>query len=144
MTEPVFVDSNVLVYAFDDADPAKQRAAQSWRTALWKARLGRLSFQVLSEFYVSALRIRKSAAADVRDEIRDLLAWRPVLIDATLVETGWAIQDRYKLSYWDALIVAAARVASCRYLLSEDLQAGQDFDGVNVVNPFLTDPADLN
>src|SRR5215467_7709684 len=133
MTEPVFVDSNVLVYAFDDADPAKQRAAQRWRTALWKARLGRLSFQVLSEFYVSALRIRKSAAEEVRDEIRDLLAWCPVLIDTTLVETGWAIQDRYKVSYWDALIVAAARVASCRYLLSEDLQAGQDFDGVKVV-----------
>jgi len=143
MTEPVFVDSNVLVYVFDDADPAKQQAAQNWRTALWKARLGRLSFQVLWEFYVSALRIRKSAAAEVRDEIRDLLAWRPVLVDAALLETGWTIQDRYKLSYWDSLIVAAAKAASCRHLLSEDLQPNQDFDGVKVVNPFLTKPADL-
>jgi predicted nucleic acid-binding protein len=143
MTDPVFVDSNVLVYAFDDADPTKQRAAQHWRTALWKARLGRLSFQVLSEFYVNVLRIRKSAAAEVRDEIRDLMAWRPVLIDATLVETGWAIQDRYKLSYWDALIVAAAKASSSPHLLTEDLQPDQDFDGVRVVSPFLTKPTDL-
>lgn len=144
MTEPVFVDSNVLVYAFDNADPAKQRAAQSWRTALWKTRLGRVSFQVFSEFYVNVLRIRKNAAQEARDEIRDLLAWRPIQIDIALLETGWAIQDRYRLSYWDALIVAAAKAASCRYLLSEDLQEGQEFDDVKVVNPFLTHPEDLN
>ena len=143
MTEPVFVDSNVLVYVFDNADSAKQRAAQNWRTALWKTKLGRVSFQVFSEFYVSVLRIRKNAGEEARDEIRNLLAWRPVQIDAALLETGWAIQDRYKLSYWDALIVAAAKAASCRYLLSEDLQEGQEFDGVKVVNPFQTDPEDL-
>ncbi len=144
MTEPVFVDSNVLVYVFDNADPDKQRAAQNWRTALWKAKLGRVSFQVFSEFYVSVLRIRRNAGEEARDEIRDLLAWRPVQIDAALLEIGWALQDRYKLSYWDAMIVAAAKAASCRYLLSEDLQAGQNFDGVKVVNPFQTDPEDLN
>ncbi len=144
MTEPVFVDSNVLVYVFDNAEPDKQRAAQGWRTALWKTHLGRVSFQVFSEFYVNVLRIRKNAAEEARDEIRDLLAWRPVQIDAALLETGWAIQDRYRLSYWDALIVAAAKAASCRYLLSEDLQEGQEFDGVKVVNPFHTDPEDLN
>lgn len=144
MTEPVFVDSNVLVYVFDNAEPDKQRAAQGWRTALWKTRLGRVSFQVFSEFYVNVLRIRKSAAEEARDEIRDLLAWRPVQIDAALLEAGWAIQDRYRLSYWDSLIVAGAKAASCRYLLSEDLQEGQEFDGVKVVNPFHTDPEDLN
>src|SRR5580765_3188668 len=143
MTEPVFADSNVLVYAFDDAELAKQRAAQDWRAALWKTRLGRVSFQVLSEFYVNVLRIRKNAAQEACDEIRDLLTWRPILIDAGLLETGWAIQDRYKLSHWDALIVAGAKAASCRYVLTEDLQRDQDFDGVKVVNPFLTSPSQL-
>ncbi len=58
-------------------------------------------------------------------------------------EQDMRIQDRYQLSFWDALIVAAARSASCRYLLTEDLQANQDLDGVLVVNPFLCDPGAL-
>jgi predicted nucleic acid-binding protein len=66
-----------------------------------------------------------------------------VVVDAALLEQGWRIQDRYRLSFWDALIVAAARAASCRYLLTEDLQADQDLDGVVVVNPFLRDPGTL-
>jgi predicted nucleic acid-binding protein len=57
-----------------------------------------------------------------------------------ILEQGWKIQDRYRLSHWDALIVAAAKAASCRYLLTEDLQAGQELDGVEVVNPFMRDP----
>jgi predicted nucleic acid-binding protein len=60
--------------------------------------------------------------------------------DAALIESGWKLQDRYRLSYWDALIVAAAKVASCRYLLTEDLQTGQKLDGIEVVNPFLRGP----
>ena len=56
---------------------------------------------------------------------------------------GWKIQDRYRLSFWDSLTVAAAQAASCRYLLTEDLQAGQMLDSVEVVNPFRSDPASL-
>jgi predicted nucleic acid-binding protein len=144
MTESVFVDSNVLLYALDGAHPAKQRAAQNWRVALWKSRLGRLSFQVLSEFYVNAIRIRPNAVEQARDEIRDLLAWRPMVIDAGVLDLGWKLQDRYRLSHWDSLIVAASKSISCRYLLTEDLQAGQDFDGLQVISPFLTDPEKLS
>jgi predicted nucleic acid-binding protein len=143
MTEPVFVDSNVFLYAFDDADLRKQRAARNWREALWKNRLGRVSFQVLGEFYVNAIRLRPAALDDARAEIRDLLAWRPVVTDAALLERGWKLQDRYRLSYWDSLIVAASKTASCAYLLTEDLQTGQNLDGVEVVNPFLRDPSML-
>ena len=143
MTEPIFVDSNILLYAIDKADPSKQKAARNWQNVLWKCRLGRLSFQVLSEFYVNAVRIRSNASEEAREEIRDLLAWEPVAIDAALLELGWKIQDRYRISFWDSLIVAASKTASCRYLLTEDLQAGQDFDGVKVLNPFLTDPGML-
>jgi predicted nucleic acid-binding protein len=143
MTDPVFVDSNVLLYALDNADPSKQRTAQQWRAVLWKSRMGRVSFQVLNEFYVNALRLRPEASDEARDEVRDLLAWDPIITDAALLELGWKIQDRYRLSYWDSLIVAASEAASCRFLLTEDLQAGQTLDGVKVINPFLTNPEDL-
>jgi predicted nucleic acid-binding protein len=136
----VFVDSNVLLYAVDDADLKKQQAARDWRAELWKSRRGRISFQVLSEFYVNAVRKRPSAREEARAEVRDLLAWNPVVAEAALLELGWKIQDRYHLSFWDAMIVAAAKAASCRYLLTEDLQAGQALDGIEVVNPFLRTP----
>jgi predicted nucleic acid-binding protein len=140
MTAPVFVDSNVFLYALDRADLKKQQAARSWRAELWKSRRGRLSFQVLGEFYVNAVRLLPKARDEARSEVRDLLAWRPVVTDAALLEQGWRVQDRYQLSYWDSLIVAAAKTSSCGYLLTEDLQAGQKLDGIEVVNPFLCEP----
>jgi predicted nucleic acid-binding protein len=136
----VFVDSNVLLYAVDEADRNKQQAAREWRSQLWKSRRGRVSFQVLGEFYVNAVRKRPSAREEARAEVRDLLAWNPVVANAALLERGWKIQDRYQLSYWDALIVAAAKAASCRYLLTEDLQSGQELDRIEVVSPFLCTP----
>jgi predicted nucleic acid-binding protein len=140
MTAPVFVDSNVFLYALDEADPKKQQAARNWRTELWKSRRGRVSFQVLGEFYVNAVRKQPAARDEVRAEVRDLLAWNPVIADAVLLEQGWKIQDRYHFSYWDALIVAAAKLSACHYLLSEDMQSGQKLDGIEVVNPFLRGP----
>ena len=143
MTAPVFVDTNVLIYAVDLADPRKQRAAQSWLDELWKSKMGRLSFQVLQEFYVKVSQKRLSTVDNARAEIRDLLTWKPVPVTAGLLEQGWKIQDRYRLSFWDSLIVAAAKSASCRFLLTEDLQSGQDFGGLLVINPFLRDPASV-
>src|SRR5271170_7744106 len=132
MTAPVFVDTNVLIYAVDEADPKKHAAARIWRDELWRTGRGRISFQVLQEFYAKVAQKWPSAREQARVEVRDLLAWQPVTIDAALLELSWRIQDRFQLSFWDALIVAAAKSASCRYLLSEDFQPGQDFDGVSV------------
>jgi predicted nucleic acid-binding protein len=143
MNAPVFVDTNVLLYALDEADKAKQRAARQWRTALWQSRLGRLSFQVLAEFYANAIRLKHSARDGARAEVRDLLAWDPVVVDTAVVELGWRFQDRYQLSFWDSLILAAAKMSACGYLLTEDLQTGQILDGIEVVNPFLAGPASL-
>ena len=140
---PIFVDSNVFLYALDEADPRKQQSARHWRAELWKSRRGRVSFQVLGEFYVNAVRKRPAGAEEARAEVRDLLAWNPVIADAALLEQGWKIQDRYRLSYWDALIVAAAKASACHYLLTEDLQTGQKLDGVEVVNPFLSGPESI-
>lgn len=140
MTALVFLDTNVLIYALDRADVKKQEAARAWRAKLWKNRSGRTSFQVLQEFYVKVGQKWPAARDEARAEVKDLLAWRPVAVDAAILERGWRIQDRYGLSFWDALIVAAAKSVGCQYLLTEDLQADQDVDGVIVVNPFLSEP----
>lgn len=63
--------------------------------------------------------------------------------EAPLLETAWRLQDRYDFSFWDTLIVAAAQAAGCRYLLTEDLQDGQDLDGIQVLNPFRHAPESL-
>ena len=145
MTATIFVDTNVLVYAADDkADRKKHEAARLWRAELWKSRRGRISFQVLQEFYAKVMHKQPAARQEVRAEIRDLLAWRPVTMDAEILERGWKYQDRYQLSFWDALIVSAAKSASCSYLLTEDLQAGQDLDGVVVLNPFQSTPDEIS
>jgi predicted nucleic acid-binding protein len=143
MTALVFVDSNLLICAVDEGNPKKHETAKLWRDELWKGRCGRVSFQVLQEFYANVTRKRPSAREQAQVEIRSLLAWRPVSVDAEILESCWKIQERYQLSFWDSLIVAAAKAASCRYLLTEDLQADQDLDGVLVVNPFRSDPAEV-
>lgn len=143
MTASVFVDSNVLIYAFDESNEAKQKAANNWRNALWRSRAGRVSFQVLQEFYVKITQKVPSAREAAQSEVRDLLAWRPVVIEAEILELGWEIQDRYRLSFWDALIVASAKSISCDYLLTEDLQSGQNFNGLVVLNPFQKTPDSL-
>lgn len=140
MTETVFVDTNVLVYKADPADQSKQVRAALWMAELFATRTGRTSFQVLQEYFVKATQKRPDLRETIRAEIRELLAWRPIEIDSAVLERSWTIQDRYRLSFWDSLIVAAARAASCRWLLTEDLQAGQEIDGVQVVNPFQMTP----
>jgi len=144
MTALVFVDTNVLLYALDLADPKKQQAARAWRDELWMSRRGRISIQVLQEFYAKVTQKWPAGREKARAEVRDLLAWQPVTVDAAILERGWKIQDRYRLSFWDALIVGAAKSTGCRYLLTEDLQTNQDLEGVVVVNPFLSDPPSLS
>jgi predicted nucleic acid-binding protein len=139
MTALVFVDSNVLIYAVDEGNPEKHEAARLWQSELWKSRRGRISFQVLQEFYANVTRKWPPAREQAQAEIRRLLTWRPVSIDAEILESSWKIQERYKISFWDALIVSSAKAASCSYLLTEDLQADQELDGVVVVNPFRSD-----
>jgi predicted nucleic acid-binding protein len=143
MTGTVFVDTNVLIYAVDEADSSKQRRAQAWRLALWQSRRGRTSFQVLQEFYAKINKRWPQFDNQVRTEIRDLLAWDPVVINGSIIEAAWKIQDRYRLSFWDALIVGSARAADCALLLTEDLQADQILEGVRVINPFTVSPSSL-
>ncbi|MBV8605273.1 MAG: PIN domain-containing protein [Pelomonas sp.] len=143
MSKPlVHVDTNVLLYCFDTRDPHKRAQAQAWIGACWARRCGRLSVQVLNEFYSNARKKFATAisAGDARAEVRRYQHWKPWQIDHATVETAWAIESRCGLSYWDALIVAAAQHQGCRYLLSEDLQHGLQIDGVQILDPFKTGP----
>lgn len=134
----IFVDSNVFVYRLDTSEPRKRAVADEWVRRIWSRRNGRLSVQVLNEFYVSVTAKLDPGLdhASARRSVESLLAWRPIPLDARLIRASFAVQERYQLSWWDSLIVAASQRADCRYLLSEDLQSGQKFDGVEVVDPF--------
>jgi predicted nucleic acid-binding protein len=138
MTAPVFVDTNVLLYARDSGEPAKQPRAVDWLRQLWREQLGRTSVQVLSEYYVNVTRKLDPGLSreEAWDDVRALLVWRPQAVDSALLERGRDIEQRYRLSWWDCLIVAAAQVQGCALLLSEDLQDGAVYGGVTVRNPF--------
>lgn len=145
MSGDVFVDSNVLVYARDASEPEKQRRAAAWMEHLWRSRSGRLSFQVLQEFYTTVTdRLQPGLETSVaRSDVRDLMAWSPLHVDARVIEGAWGLQDRFGLAWWDAQIVAAAQLVACRWLLTEDLQHGQRFGDLGVVDPFRTAPGEL-
>lgn len=138
----VFVDTNVLVYAEDRAHADKHRAARQWLRELWVRRLGRLSTQVLNEFYVTVTRklAPSMPAGDARAEVRRFQHWQPWLVDHATIEAAWAVETRFGLHFWDALMVASAQQQGCRWLLTEDLQHDQRFDTVRVINPFIAGP----
>lgn len=145
MTDLVFVDTNVLVYARDTAYPRKQERAAEWMSHLWHSRTGRLSYQVIQEFYVTVTtKLRPGMSAKVaRSEVRSLVSWLPVAVDDGVMERAWLVQDRFRLSWWDALIVAAAQLSRCGSLLTEDLQDGQALGDLRVLSPFKHQPGDL-
>lgn len=139
---PHFVDTNLLVYARDESEGAKHTTALAWLRYLWRSRQGRLSWQVLQEFYVTVTQKLSPGLerAEARGDIRDLSMWRPVAITTPIVEAAWLLQDRHSISFWDALIVAAAEAAGCDHVLTEDLSDGELFGAVTIVNPFLHSP----
>ncbi len=138
----VFVDTNVLVYVRDAADANKQRAAAEWMAALWGSRTGRISLQVLQEYYVTVTAKLKPGLPeeDAREDVLALALWRPVESSLALLEDAWAVKDCWGFGFWDALIVAAARSAGCELLLTEDLAHDQDLGGLRVVSPFRVSP----
>ena len=137
---PVFVDTNILLYALDPRDPRKQTAAQEQLTRCWRERSGRVSVQVLNEFYVNALRLLGPLnAARARSEIENLLAWQPAVQDEATMLMAWRVADAIGLSHWDSMIIASAALQGCDVLLSEDMQHGQVIEGVRIVNPFMAD-----
>ena len=136
----VFVDTNVLLYVLDSADPEKQRAARVWVDHLWAFGSGRVSWQVLNECYDNAVRKLRAPARLVRANIETYTDWGLATFSLPLLRRAWHWVDQANVSYWDSLILAAAEELGCRYLLSEDFQTGRSYGSVTVVNPFDADP----
>ncbi len=139
----VFVDTNVLLAADDSHDAARQSRVREWLQALWQGRAGRVSTQVLGDYYVNATRHFGMPQGDARAKLRRYQLWQPWQIDQRTVETAWGVEARFGLPYWDALVVAAAAQSGAGYLLSLDLPHQQQIDGVSIVNPLLVAPAEL-
>ncbi len=133
-----FVDTNVLVYAHDLKAGASHDAARMRVEQLWETRSGVVSTQVLQELYAvvtpkTAVPITVSAA---RQLVKDYLAWECVVNDADAIVAAFDFESRYRISFWDALIVNAANAAGADVLLTEDLSPGQRYGDVVVENPF--------
>jgi predicted nucleic acid-binding protein len=139
-TEVIFVDTNVLVYAHDVSETIRQPVAQTLLAELWRNRVGALSTQVLQEFYVVAT--RKFEPPMPRRQARQLVDayshWQLIHVDVPLIISASLLEERHSLSFWDALIVEAARRASATRLLTEDLQAGRRIDKMLIDNPFAS------
>jgi len=144
MTAAVFVDTNVLIYSRDPGQPAKQRVAADWLERLWREQTARTSMQVLSEYYVNVTsKLRPGLSPNAAwEDVRMFLAWNPLPIDRAVVEAAHDIEQRYRLNWWDCLIVAAARLQDCGLLLTEDLQDGASLGGVTVRSPFTLSASD--
>jgi predicted nucleic acid-binding protein len=133
--DPVFVDTNILVYAHDKDAGDKYLAAKAKVASLWnRDLLPSISIQVLQEFYVNLIR-KKIKASDAREAVMNYLEWDVIDNDRALLLEGMRIQEKWSVSFWDALIVAAAKKAKAKELWSEDLNPGQNYEGVAVKNP---------
>ncbi len=133
-----FVDTNILLYRVS-TDPLESRKQEVAATILASRDLC-LSVQVLQEFYVQSTRTSRPDPISHADALALICSWKryPVLgMDVELVERALSAKERWQLSYWDAAILEAALSSKCEVLLSEDLNHGQDYEGVRVVNPFL-------
>jgi len=136
--ERVFVDTNIFVYAYDRDAGRKHEIARDLMTGLWSAAGGVLSTQILQEFYVTVTRkiaspLTREAAREI---IKDYLTWDVVSNDGDAVLDAIDIETGENISFWDALVIAAAKRGGAQVLLSEDLSEGRKFGDMVVRNPF--------
>ena len=132
-----FLDTNILVYGDDGDEPEKQRKALELIRQHREQRTGVVSLQVLQEYFTAVTKKKKLDAGIARHKVEIFSRFR---LGEPMVNDILAAIDIHRLhgfSYWDALVLRMAKQTGCRILLSEDLQHGQEFDGVKIVNPFL-------
>lgn len=142
MSDRCFVDTNILVYAHDRSTGIKHIRARDLLESLWDSGNGVLSTQVLQELCVNLRRKAGNPLSvdEIRLLIRDYAAWEVVTNTPDSVLEALEIENRYKISFWDALIIQAARQAGATILYSEDLAAGQHYGSIRVVNPLAGTP----
>jgi len=135
-----FVDSNVLIYAYDIDAKAKHDLAVARIKQLWQTKTGIISTQVLQEFYVNVTRkiANPLSVTKAQTVLKRYLSWQVVTNTPEIILLASEIQERNLLSFWDALIIAAARQGGAKTILTEDLNHGQLIEGIRIENPFLT------
>jgi predicted nucleic acid-binding protein len=133
-----FVDTNILLYAHDVSDPVKQSVARGLLEGLWANRTGTLSTQILQELYVVATRkfTPPMSSTQAREIVSLYGTWPLIQVDLSLILAATELEERHSLSFWDALVVEAARRAGATRLVTEDLQGGSIVAGVRIENPF--------
>lgn len=134
----MFVDTNILVYAHDTSEKEKQRVAKQLVDELWESKRGALSTQVLQEFYV--VTTGKFEPPMSRKEARELVSnygeWKLVRIDLLLIVNASKLEEKHQLSFWDALIIEAARRSGATRLFTEDIPSSLSIEGIAMENPF--------
>lgn len=140
MSEKYFVDTDILIYAHDVSQGLRHQRAKELVDRLWGSGEGVLSTQVLQEFCVNLQHkvANPVPIQDVRRVIEDYLNWEIVVNTADSILRALDIEVRFKISFWDALIIQAAESSGAATLYSEDLAPGQAYGAVRVVNPFAT------
>ena len=134
-----FVDTNVLIYAYDRTAGDRHMRAKILVAELWKSRRGCLSVQVLQEFYVVGVRkLTQTASSELRLILNDFALWRVHAPDTSDVLAAADLHQRYQVSFWDAMVLQSATRLACAVVWSEDLNPGQSYQGVRVLNPFAT------
>jgi predicted nucleic acid-binding protein len=142
MIGQVFLDTNVALYVIDARDSPKQERARIWLRHLIEGRNLIVSPQVLNELYwIGRQRFPQVPADDLRRFVSDFIPRCTAPLDATVTQEAFVIEQRYRLSWWDCLIVASALAARCRVLLTEDMQHGLKIDTLTILSPFLATPA---
>jgi predicted nucleic acid-binding protein len=137
MSDKYFVDTNILMYAHDAAAGAKHARARALVEELWRTRSGVVSTQVLQELAVNLRRKsgQPRSAKATRDIVADYMSWHVVVNGGASILEALELEQRYQISFWDALVIQAARASGAEVLYSEDLSDGQLYGSVRVVNP---------
>ena len=135
-----FVDTNVLIYAFDRGAGDKHRIAAELVTRLWIERRGCISIQVMQEFYVSATRKLQMPEEQVTVQLRRLRLWRVHRPSVDDVLGAIELHQRHSVSFWDGMILRSAQASRCSVLWTEDLSNGQRWGEMEVRNPFARPP----
>jgi len=135
----VFLDSNILIYAYDISAGEKNEIAKNLVMELWNSRRGTISTQVIQEFFVNITsKIPKPIDADTAEIIiRDLLYWKVLVNDETSILEAIRIHKKHEFSFWDALILQSAVKGGAEILYTEDMTHGQVVEGIHILNPFL-------
>ena len=134
-----FVDTNLLVYAYDSSAGKKWKTSSEILSLLWTHRTGILSTQVIQELFVSLTQKVKHPILPetAREIISDLLRWPLVINDGVNILRAIDLRIKYHFSFWDSMILQAAMASKSEFLLSEDFEDGQVIESVTIVNPFL-------